>query len=113
MAEFGELRPELSRRLRIRVFAKKGMAHAGYAHRDGYSLTLRAAECDALEAGVVNRTMANAVFVLAHECGHDLAHTNDETKANSYAFSHFRLYARRLGLTRLQALKLWRLCPYR
>lgn len=104
-------RPNLSEKVGLSVYGCK-MKHAGYAHQGMNAVTLRMGLCDELEHPSVSVPTANAIFVLAHETGHLRLATNDENRANDYAFSHFRLLARKLGFSRWQARKLYRLNPY-
>lgn len=103
----------LSAKLGVDVYGLAGMKHAGYAHPEHRSVTLREGLCRLLERPRVSRQTANALFVLAHELGHVLVPTNDELRADDYAVTHFQPLALRLGLSHRQADRLWRLCPYR
>lgn len=106
-----EYEAELSVAQHIAIYACR-MKHAGYAHPDQGSLTLRLSLAKALEARKVNAATAIAVFVLAHEEGHVEVPTNDETRANDFAEAHFNLVARRQGFSRLATRRLRKLCPY-
>jgi hypothetical protein len=96
----------------VRVYGLR-MKHAGYAHPEHGSVTLRLGLCDELVHPTVSSQTANAVYVLAHELGHVLIPTNDEWKADHYAVTHFKSLAHKLGIPRWRTGKLWRLCPYR
>lgn len=110
----GVVQENLSRIFGIRIYAVK-MCHAAHTNRwdTPPSLTVRAGLCDLLNHPKVGAPLANAVYVVAHELGHFRLATDDCTCANIYAVKHFNYLARRLGLSRLQAWRLWRLCPYR
>lgn len=105
--------PHLSQKLGIPVYGVR-MAHAGYAHRfdNPASITLREGLIPFLVHPTISRHTANAMFIAAHEMGHVALQSDDETKVNNYARAHFRLFARRIGLTPEQAQALLRLNPY-
>lgn len=105
------MHPHLSRKLQMQVEGVR-MAHAGYAHPERGSITLREGLIHYLVYPRVSRQTANALFIATHERGHVVLHSNDENRVNNYTQAHFKLMALRLGMTRPQARALERLNPY-
>lgn len=103
--------PHLSQRLGMEVYGVR-MQHAGYAHPDKHSITLREGLTHYLVHPTVSHQTANALAVATHEIGHVVLQSNDENKVNNYMQAHFKLMALRLGMTRTQARALERINPF-